>query len=143
MSDIVVKSALIPSLGQVLGEVDALSGLTPKGAYAFGKQVDAVTPAFARYQKERMKRLTGLALKGPDGKPITQTTGTVMQFDFGGGFGVVPEHVTTALDELNDEDVPLSGVRTVVVAELGTAKLTPAQSRVLIAAKLLEDREPE
>ncbi len=142
MSDLTIKSAVLPDLANVLTGVDALTGLTPKGAYAFGKQVDAVLPAHQRYQKEKLKRLNELAKKDEGGKPITQTVGPIVQFDFGQGFGVVPDHVNEAVAELNDEDVVLSGVRMVLVAELGTAVLTPAQSRVLIAAKLLEDCEP-
>ncbi len=143
MPDTTIKAALLPDLAVVVRGVDALEGATPKGAYAFGKQVDAIGPAHERYHKERLKRLRALAKKDEKGNPITQVNGALLIFDFGEGFGVVPDTVHAALAELNDEDITLSGVRMVKVAELGTAKLTPAQSRVLIAAKLLEDVEPE
>ncbi len=143
MSDITIKAVLIQSVAEVLAPIDTLTGLTPKGGYAFGKQVDAVGPANARYQKAKFARLNELAKKDTTGKPITQTVGNVVMFDFGEGFGVTPEHVGQAIAELNDEDITLPGARMVLVSELGTAKLTPAQSRVLIAAKMLEDKEPE
>lgn len=143
MPDTIVKAALLPSLAIVLDGIDSLSGTTPKGAYAFGKQCDAVAPAFARYQKQKLAKLTELAKRDEHGKPLTQTVGNMTSFDFGEGFGAVPPNVQAALEEMNDEDVTLSGVRMVLVAELGTARLSPMQSRVLTAAKLLEDREPE
>ncbi len=142
MPETIVKAALIPSLAEVLGPIDSLQGLTPKGGYAFGKQVDAVGPANQRYQKSKTAVLTTHAVKDEKGDPVTQTVGTSILFDFGQGLGVATPEVIAALNELNDEDVALAGCRMVLVSELGTASLTPVQSRVLIAAKLLEDAEP-
>ncbi len=99
-------------------------------------------PANLRYQKSKVAILTQYALKHEDGSPVTQVDGNTTLFDFGKGPGVATEEVAAALNELNDEDVTLPGCRMVLASELGTARLTPVQSRVLIAAKLLEDVEP-
>lgn len=144
MPEITVKAALIFALSETLAQVSVLEPpATPKGRYALSKALDAAVPAGQRYQKEKLALLTKHAKKDGNNLPVTQQYGNVIAFDFGEGFGVTPSQAQTEIDQMNDEDVTLSGVRMITHAELGALPITAAQESVLIKAGLLEDREPE
>lgn len=143
MPDLVLKAGLVSSTADTLSRVTELPGMTIKGRYAMAKALDAIGPAATRYQKEKLALLKAHAKKDEHDIPITQTVGNVMSFDFGEGFSIVPPDVQAELDEMNDEDVTLSGVRQITHAELNACPITAAQESVLIKAGLLEDKEPE
>lgn len=111
---------------------------TPKGRYALAKAGEQVAGAAATYQKQALKLLNDHAKKDGAGKPqVTMTEA---------GVSARPEDpvaLQKALDDIGEEDTTLTGVRAITHAELGACPITGWQERMLIAAGLLEDKEPE
>lgn len=142
ISHVTFKAKLLLSLDMALAGVLKLSPpATPKGRYALAKAAKALGPAVQTYNEQKLALLTEHAKRDDKGQPITQTVDQTVSFDFGLGFGAVTPDVTTALEELNDEDVSLPGVRMISHAELGECPITGEQEAVLLGV-LLIDEEP-
>lgn len=145
MADLVIASAKIPELDRALAALFPLAPPpTPKGRYALSKVAGVVGPAHATYRENYRALLLAHAITDADGKPIARDLGDGRtQYDLGRGFGQTTPEFDAALAELNDEPITLPGCRMITHAELGACPITVQQEQALIAAGILEDKEPE
>lgn len=140
MPDITIKTRLALDLQLALQGRPDLPGIevlsppmTPKGRYALAKATTAVTTALKPYEKARGELVEQHAEK-VDGKNVTPAPGQVKLRD------VVA--FNKDLEPMLDEDLTLSGVRQITRDELGACPITAFHERILLAAGLLPDVEP-
>ena len=149
MADLVVKAGRLLAVQRTLAEVLGLTPpATPKGRYALSRQASAVEREVEKYTEQHAALLKKHAATNEAGQPLTQPITlpngqSGVQYDLGAGFGQTTPAFEAELKELNDEDITLPGVRMITHAELGGCPITGTHELILLAAGLLEDKEPD
>lgn len=142
ISHVIVKASQLTVLDITLGGIFPLSPpLTPKGRYALAKAAKVIGPAHQTYQEQKVALLELHAVK-VDGKAVTESLPNGQtRYDLGAGFGKTTPAFDADFKAINDEDIPLPGVRMITHAELGDCPITLQQEAALLGV-LLVDEEP-
>lgn len=137
MSDLTVAKKHLNALATTLSQ---MAPLTPppsaKGRWVIVKAIPKVTEKATEYSKTLKEWLDGAVTKDEEGKPIYNTNGPQMAFEF------PDESGRAQFNEIQDEQVTLEGVRQITRAELGDCPITVEQELVLVTSGFLDGSEP-